>query len=241
MSSIVDNSGITRRTMVLFFIVDTSGSMSGAKIGSLNDAIRETVPDLKDLSAHNTDAKIEIQALKFDSSVTWLYPQPIDSEQFVWNDLSTGGCTELGAALKELNAKLSHSHGFMKSDSGSFAPVIILLSDGEPTDEYKPELEEIKKNTWFKHAIKVAIAIGNDANKRILAEFTGQAELVIEVHNKADLKKFIKFLSVTASQVNSRSSGVNDTSKQGQVVIAVKDFKNTNGIADPGPDEFEPN
>ena len=35
---------IARRTMVLFFVVDTSGSMMGEKIGSVNDAIRETVP-----------------------------------------------------------------------------------------------------------------------------------------------------------------------------------------------------
>ena len=49
---------IARRTMVLFFVVDTSGSMMGEKIGSVNDAIRETVPDLKDLSSRNQDAAI---------------------------------------------------------------------------------------------------------------------------------------------------------------------------------------
>ena len=45
--------------MVLFFVVDTSGSMQGDKIGALNDAIRETVPDLKDLSENNADAKLK--------------------------------------------------------------------------------------------------------------------------------------------------------------------------------------
>jgi uncharacterized protein YegL len=236
--SLVDNVQIARRTMVLFFIADTSGSMSGAKIGSLNDAIRETIPDLRDLSSNNTDAKIEIQAMMFDSSVEWLYPQPIDSEQFSWNDLSTGSVTKLGAALRELNAKLSHSQGFLKSGSGSFAPVIILLSDGEPTDEYQSALEEIKRNNWFKHAIKVAIAIGSDANKQILAEFTGHAETVVEVHNKAALKNIIKFVSVTSSQVNSKSSGVDDVSKQQQVVEQIKEFVDTNNIEDVDLDEF---
>jgi uncharacterized protein YegL len=237
--SLVDNVEIARRTMVLFFVVDTSGSMSGAKIGSLNDAIRETIPDLKELSATNADAKIEIQALKFDSSIQWLYPQPINSEQLQWNNLNAQGSTELGAALKELNAKLSHSQGFMKSGTGSFAPVIILLSDGEPTDNYQPALEEIKKNNWFKHAIKVAIAIGSDANKEILAEFTGHSETVIEVHNKAMLKNIIKFVSITSSQVNSKSSGVNDTDKQTQVVEQIKNFVDTNNIEDIDLDEFD--
>jgi len=236
--SLVDNIAIARRTMVLFFLVDTSDSMSGAKIGSLNDAIRETVPDLRDLSSGNTDAQIKIQALKFDYGVKWLYPQPIDSEQFQWNDLTVDGTTAMGAAFNELNSKLSQKHGFMKEAAGSFAPVIILLSDGDPTDDYQAGLEKLKANNWFKHAIKVAIAIGSDANKSILTEFTGHAETVIEVHNKAALKQLIKFVSVTSSMVNSKSSGVDDTSKQLQVVEQVKDFVDTNQIEDVDIDEF---
>jgi uncharacterized protein YegL len=223
--------------MVLFFVVDTSGSMSGAKIGSLNDAIRETVPDLKDLSTSNTDALIKIQALKFDSNVQWLYPQPMDSEKFQWNDLGTGGLTGLGAALNELNGKLSKEK-FLQEAAGSFAPVIILLSDGEPTDDYQEGLVNIRKNGWFKHAIKIAIAIGNDANKNILAEFTGHTETVIEVHNKSALRNIIKFVSVTSSMVNSKSSGVDDTTKQQQVIDQVKGFVDTNHIEDVDLDEF---
>lgn len=197
---------IARRTMVLFFVVDTSGSMMGEKIGSVNDAIRETVPDLKDLSSGNPDAAIKIAAMQFDTDVNWLYPQPIDSENFQWNDLQAGGLTSLGSALKELNQKLSKSQ-FLQEAAGSFAPVIILLSDGGPTDAYKDALEEIKKNNWFKHAIKIAIAIGNDADKNVLTDFTGNSESVVEVHNRAMLKAFIRFVSVTSSQVNSKSSG----------------------------------
>ena len=232
-----DRVKIARKTMVLFFLVDTSGSMSGNKIGSLNDAVRETVPDLKDLSSNNPDAAIKIAALQFDSDVSWLYPQPIDSENFVWNDLSVGGMTSLGEALKELNSKLSKEQ-FLQEAAGSYAPVIILLSDGAPTDDYKKELENIKKNNWFKHAIKIAIAIGNDAIKSMLAEFTGNNEAVIEVHNKSALKAIIKFVSVTSSQVNSKSSGVEDSSKQDKVIEQVTDFVNTQNIEDVDLDEF---
>ncbi len=232
-----DRVKIARKTMVLFFLVDTSGSMSGNKIGSLNDAVRETVPDLKDLSSNNPDAAIKIAALQFDSDVSWLYPQPIDSEDFVWNDLSVGGMTSLGEALKELNSKLSKEQ-FLQEAAGSYAPVIILLSDGAPTDDYKKELENIKKNNWFKHAIKIAIAIGNDAIKSMLAEFTGNNEAVIEVHNKSALKAIIKFVSVTSSQVNSKSSGVEDSSKQDKVIEQVTDFVNTQNIEDVDLDEF---
>ena len=191
---------IARRTMVLFFVVDTSGSMYGDKIGSVNDAIRETVPDLRDLSDNNPDAAIKVAVLQFDT-----------------------------------DAKTQ----FLQEAAGSFAPVIILLSDGEPTDEYKIGLENIKKNNWFKHAIKIAIAIGNDADKNVLTEFTGNSEAVIEVHNRSALKAIIKFVSVTSSQVNSKSSGVDDASKQDKVISQVKDFVDTQNIDDTELDEFK--
>ena len=37
---------IPRKTMALFFLIDTSGSMSGSNIGQVNDAMREVLPDL---------------------------------------------------------------------------------------------------------------------------------------------------------------------------------------------------
>lgn len=212
---------IARRTMVLFFLVDTSGSMYGEKIGSLNDAIRETVPDLKALSDSNPDAAIKIAVLQFDTDVRWLYPQPIDSGDFRWNDLEVGGLTSLGAALRELDSKLSKNQ-FLQEAAGSYAPVIILLSDGEPTDDFESGLNKIKQNNWFKHAIKVAIAIGNDADKNVLVQFTGSTESVVTVHSKSALKTIIRLASITSSQVNSKSSGVEDMSKQEQVNEGIK-------------------
>ena len=38
------------RTMVLFFLVDCSGSMRGNKIGTVNSAIEEVVPEIKKIS-----------------------------------------------------------------------------------------------------------------------------------------------------------------------------------------------
>lgn len=235
--SFTDTTEIPRRTMVLFFVVDTSGSMNGDKIGALNDAIRETLPDLRDLSENNADAKVKIATLQFDSTVKWRDPSPTDSDNFVWSDLEASGLTSLGAALLELKDKLS-TKKFMKEAVGSFAPVIIFLSDGSPTDDYISALIEVKKNNWFKHAIKVAIAIGNDADKSVLAEIVGNTEAVIDVHNKDTLKKLIRFVSVTASQVNSKSSSVDDTTKNETVIEQVKKFVDTENINDIGDDDW---
>jgi uncharacterized protein YegL len=204
---ILDAVSIPRRSMVLFFLVDTSGSMSGDKIGAVNEAIREVIPEIKDISSENADALIKIAVLYFSSGARWLYDSPVDADYFVWNNLEAGGLTDMGVAFNMLNDKLSRTQ-FMADAVGSYAPAIFMMSDGEPTDEYKKGLEELRKNKWFKVAIKVAVAIGADANADILKEFTGNEECVLTVRSPEALKQMIRFASVTATQIGSKSSGV---------------------------------
>lgn len=211
-----------RRVMPLIFVVDTSGSMGGAKIASLNTAVREALNDVGVISRNNADAQIKVAALEFSNGVSWMYNQLIEAENFQWQDLSASGMTSFGAACSELNTKLSRTSGWMAEPTGTRAPAIILLSDGEPTDEWHYDLEKLKGNSWFKVACKIAIAIGDDAEKNILAEFTGSIESVITVHNVEQLKKMIRTVSVTASQVNSKSANVNPSS-----------YGTTTPIADP--------
>ena len=99
----------------------------------------------------------------------------------------------------------------MAEATGSFAPAIFLLTDGEPTDDYQKGLNILKQNNWFKKAIKVALAIRGDAAKSVLEEFTGTNETVLEAHNANMLRKLIKFVSVRASQVASTSAHVGST------------------------------
>ncbi|MDE6091587.1 MAG: VWA domain-containing protein [Ruminococcus sp.] len=196
---------VPRRTMVLFFIVDTSGSMSGSKIGTVNSAIEEIIPEISDISDSNADAQIKIAALQFSTGAKWLDSQPVSAENFVWNYLDASGVTDLGEACMQLNEKLSRT-AFMSDATGSFAPAIFLMSDGEPTDNYRYGLDKLKQNNWFKKAIRVAIAIGDDANKNVLTEFAGNPEAVIDVTSPKELRKWIQFVTVRASEIGSRSS-----------------------------------
>jgi uncharacterized protein YegL len=206
--ALTDKIEIPRRTMVLFFMIDTSGSMDGEKIGSVNTAIEEVIPALQEVSAENADAQIKVAAMEFSSGARWITGNgPVEVENFHWNFIDAAGVTDFGAACKELSLKLS-TKGFMKEATGSFAPAIFLMSDGEPTDDWQTGLAALKQNNWFKAAIKVAVAIGDDANKDVLKEFVGSMEAVLTVHNAATLKKMIKFVSVRASQVASRSANV---------------------------------
>lgn len=203
--------------MTLFFLIDTSGSMSGNKIGAVNDAIVNVLPMLEDISSSNPDAEIKVAALEFSNGTKWLYNEPKSVEDFKWIDVQAGGLTSLGEACLELNSKLSRS-GYMKSASGSYAPAIILLSDGGPTDNFDGGLQSLQGNNWFKNAIRIAIAIGDDADLDVLARFTGNSEAVIKVQNIDALKQIIRIVAVTSSQIGSKSSSAGNTSKQDQVI-----------------------
>jgi uncharacterized protein YegL len=231
--------------MVLFFIIDASGSMDGSKIGAVNTAIQEVIPAIRDVSEENADAQIKIAALEFSSGARWLTPSgPVLAENFSWNFIDAAGVTDFGAACRALNEKLS-TKAFMQEATGSFAPALFLLSDGEPTDEWQSALQTLRQNNWFKAAVKVAVAIGDDANKDMLKEFTGSMEAVLEVHNAAMLKKMIKFVSVRASQVASKSSNVNagggvsgDAQKQQELNAALDEFS-AEAAAVPDADDGE--
>lgn len=217
MSLLDDAVSVPRRTMTLFFLIDTSGSMSGNKIGAVNDAIVNVLPMLEDISSSNPDAEIKVAALEFSNGTKWLYNEPKSVEDFKWIDVQAGGLTSLGEACLELNSKLSRS-GYMKSASGSYAPAIILLSDGGPTDNFDGGLQSLQGNNWFKNAIRIAIAIGDDADLDVIARFTGNSEAVIKVQNIDALKQIIRIVAVTSSQIGSKSSSAGDTSKQDQVI-----------------------
>ncbi len=226
---------IARRQMTLFFVVDTSSSMAGTKIGAVNTAIREVLPELSGLSAENADACIHFACLQFATDCHWtITPSPV--EGLCWNDLGTNGMTDMGAAFEELNRKLSRRE-FLQSATGCFAPVLFLMSDGHPTDEYQSTLAKLKENKWFRYAIRVAVAIGDDADKDVLAEFTGNPELVLTAHTPEALKAMIRFVSVTSSKIGSQSSGIgvgqagqngDVQTKQAQMATQVQEFNADN-------------
>lgn len=218
---LLDNESIPRRKMTLFFVIDTSGSMVGSKIGSVNDAIENVLPMIGEISDENPDAEINVAALEFSTGTHWLYDEPKEAKEFIWQRVEADGLTSLGEACEELNQKLSRNRGFMSSPSGCFAPAIILLSDGGPTDNFEGGLKTLQGNSWFKNAIKIAIAIGDDADKEVLKQFTGSSEAVITVRNIDALKKMIRIIAITSSQIGSKSTTATDTTKQEQVIEEV--------------------
>jgi uncharacterized protein YegL len=227
----VERESVPRKTMALFFIVDTSGSMHGTRIGAVNSAIEQTLEKLREMNADNADAEIEVAFLEFSSGAKWLTPNgPMKVDNYYWTDLDADGLTYMGEAFKMLTEKLSASSGFMQRASGSFAPVLFLMSDGEPNDDYKTHLAKLQNNGWFKASVKVALAIGDEANDSVLQEFTGSKEGVVRVPDGKNagekLAKMVQFIAVTSSQVASNPTDASNQTKQDIINNAIQDAAN---------------
>ena len=201
---------IPRRVMTLFLLIDSSGSMSiNGNMGKVNGAIEEMIPLLRDISDEQSDAEIKLAVLEFSSGCKWATGNAgaVSLDDFDWNDMVAGGLTDMGAAFRELESKLSRN-AFMNNAAGNYAPVIILLSDGEPTDDYQSGLKVLQHNNRFRHAVRIAVSVENSADN-VLTEFTGSSETVLKYDGeKTDLKKLLTRLAVVSSTIQSRSQGV---------------------------------
>jgi len=188
-----------QKRMVFCFVIDKSGSMSGAKIGTVNSAVRDTIELLKqkNQSIEPLDADLHIAVLSFSEGAQWMCKEPIPLDQFVWKDIHVVGGTDMGAAFQALDQKL---HDFVSNDApgGNAFPVLFLMSDGQPTDDYKPPLAKLKKSKIFQQAVKMSMAIGSDADEKVMKEFS---EAIVYAHSVQALVEAIKVLTVRASQI----------------------------------------
>ncbi len=204
---------LVKRTLILFLVVDVSGSMKGQKIGIVNQAIREFIAEIQ--NQDDSDVDLQIVCLEFSDGCKEMYPNPIEASKFNWQDLEAEGQTDLGAAAIKLSAKLDEVY---KSQKAAYVPTIFLLSDGEPTDDYEPKFETMYKNSKYKQAVKVALAIGDDANIDVLRKFTdgenNETKAVITTYTPESLKKWIKKISLVASRSASETDVTSNKTKQ---------------------------
>lgn len=223
----MDSAPIAKKTFVIFLVVDTSGDMVAERIHIVNQAIRETLPIIRDISNKSVDVEIKIAIQTFDSVAKWITPNPVSLNDYNYKDIQAGGCATMGEAFVELNSKLNEN-AFLSSEVGNLAPAIILLSDTTPTDDYRKGLDALKQNKWYKSAIKVAFAISSEAEKDIVEDFTGNKELVFEDGDNFSLKEIIKLVSVKVAKIGIK---VRETTEEKckELIQEIKNTKNNVG------------
>jgi len=203
----IPDGQVVRKKLHFFWIADCSDSMRGKKIATLNQAIREAVPEVQKAVASYPQVEIVMRAIKFSDEASWhVGPEPVPLEQFVWPELETSGLTATAKALRILETELS----IERMPRRGLPPVCILVSDGfctDPREEYDSAIADLAKIPWGVKAVRLAIAIGDesDYNEPELLKFVNQDQIgLLKAHSPEELVSYIKWASVSASVASSR-------------------------------------
>ncbi|HET7772060.1 MAG TPA: tellurium resistance protein, partial [Chloroflexota bacterium] len=204
---------LATRPLHFIWITDCSGSMkSHGKIQALNTASREATPHMQKVADENPNAEVLVRALKFSSGAQWHVAQPTPVAQFRWEELSANGSTDMGKALGMVAEQLR----IPPMSERALPPVLVLVSDGQPTDNFNKGLAALMDEPWGKKAVRIAIAIGEDCDLEVLRRFIGHPEIEpLQANNPEALVNYIKWVSTAvlqaasspASQVAGGSSG----------------------------------
>ena len=123
-------------------------------------------------------------------------------------DGSVSQGTDMGAAMRLIAKEMQ----IPPMPERALPPVLVLISDGQPTDDFEAGLKELMAFPWAKKAVRIAIAMGGDADLKCLKKFIGHSELEpLKANNPEALVAFIKWASTAvlkaASSPASRTVG----------------------------------
>lgn len=183
---------LAKRPLQFIWILDCSGSMHGKKIESLNLAVKESIKPMQDVADENPNAEVLVRVVKFADGAQWHVSQPTEIHNFKWTDLNADGVTDLGRALSMVADALKVEN----MPARGLPPVLILTSDGQPTDDFDRGLKQLMDQPWGKKSVRIAVAIGEDADLDVLQKFIGNHEVKpLVASNVQDLVKKIKWAS----------------------------------------------
>lgn len=184
----------TAKPMPVFLLLDVSGSMSGLKIEELNQAVEEMLKAFT-----REEVKIVINMITFGDRVDFkMQQQTVQDAIDNWVPLNASGMTPMGMALK-MAKDLIEDREIVPSKS--YRPLVVLVSDGEPTDEWEGPMKDFITTGRSQKCQRLAMAIGEGANQKILNKFIeGQDLDLFFAKNASDINKFFKLVTMTVTQ-----------------------------------------
>jgi uncharacterized protein YegL len=184
---------LASRPLHFFWICDCSGSMQAdGKIQSLNNAIKEALPHMQQVAEENPNAQVFLRAARFSDGAQWHVAAPTAVADFRWTDLKAAGMTDMGKAIRMVAEQLR----IPPMSDRALPPILVLVSDGQPTDDYSGAVRELLDLPWGKRAVRIAVAIGTDADQDALHEFIANPEIpVLQANNAETLVNYIRWAS----------------------------------------------
>jgi len=193
------------RRLPVYLLLDTSGSMSGEPIQAVENGMQMLVSALRQDPQALEAAYLSV--ITFNSNANQVVPMT-DLASFQMPTLNASGSTELGAALSLVtNCANKEIIKSTPEKKGDWRPLVFLMTDGEPTDNWQNGLNDFQSFRW---GIVVCCAAGQGAKTSILTQICSNV-VKLDTADSSSLAAFFKWVSAS---ISTSSKSVNDGNKE---------------------------
>ena len=184
------------KPLPIILLLDTSGSMWGDKIASLNDAVRKMLGTFTKEESQANEFLVSI--ITFGGSASLAYP-PTPASMLSYANLSADGGTPLGAAIDVAKSLIEDRE---QTPGRAYRPLVVLVSDGVPTDSWESKLDHFIQDGRSAKCDRKALGIGREAyegqGRATLERFiAGTEHRVFEAKDAGEIHNFFKFVTMS--------------------------------------------
>ncbi len=193
------------RQLPVYLLIDSSGSMNGEPINSVNEGLRAMMNALRqDPYALET---VLLSVITFDREIKEVFAlTPIEEVQLDDIVPPRSGATHMGEALQYIVNQYHKDIKIKKEGAeGSFSPMLFIMTDGKPSDLqlFGEMVTELKK---LKFASIVGCAAGPKAKTEFLKQFADPV-VSMESTDSSSFSAFFKWVSASIAS-GSQSGGI---------------------------------
>ena len=154
------------KSIPVILLLDTSSRISGEKISKLNKAVKTMIDEFK--KAQIMKKFIKVAIITFGNNRVNLDTPLTEVDKINFNLLTTGGMTPMGTALRMAKDMIEDKTIIKGRD---YRPTVVLVSDGQPNDEWRKPLDDFVNTGRTKKCDRLALAIGKDVDMNVLNMF----------------------------------------------------------------------